>query len=35
VRHSYAEMRELAGGASYTNVNKHLVRARVRLRIAA
>ncbi len=29
---SYEEIRELAGGVSYTNVNKHLVRGRRRLR---
>lgn len=30
--HSYREIGELAGGATYTNVNKHLVRGRRRLR---
>jgi DNA-directed RNA polymerase specialized sigma24 family protein len=30
--HSYQEIRELAGGVSYTNVNRHLVRGRRRLR---
>lgn len=30
--HSYGEIRELAGGATYTNVNKHLARGRRRLR---
>jgi DNA-directed RNA polymerase specialized sigma24 family protein len=33
--HSYQEMRALAGGATYTNVNKQLVRARGRLRAHA
>jgi RNA polymerase sigma factor (sigma-70 family) len=30
--HSYEEIRELAGGVTYTNVNKHLTRGRRRLR---
>ncbi len=30
--HSYGEIQQLCGGRSYTNVNKHLVRARARLR---
>lgn len=30
--HSYREIAELAGGATYTNVNKHLARGRRRLR---
>jgi len=30
--HSYQEIRELAGGVTYTNVNKHLVRGRRSLR---
>lgn len=31
--HSYEEIRELAGGVSYTSVNKHLARGRRRLRL--
>lgn len=30
--HSYREIQEICGGRSYTNVNKHLTRARARLR---
>ena len=29
--HSYREIQQICGGRSYTNVNKHLVRARARL----
>jgi RNA polymerase sigma factor (sigma-70 family) len=31
--HSYEEIRELAGGVSYTSVNKHLARGRRHLRL--
>ena len=31
--HSYEEIRQLAGGVTYTNVNKHLARGRRRLRL--
>ena len=30
--HSYREIQRICGGRSYTNVNKHLTRARTRLR---
>lgn len=30
--HSYREIQQICGGRTYTNVNKHLVRARARLR---
>ena len=30
--HSYREIQQICGGRSYTNVNKHLTRARARLR---
>jgi DNA-directed RNA polymerase specialized sigma24 family protein len=31
---TYAEIRELTGGRSYTNVDKHLKKARARVRLA-
>lgn len=31
---SYAEIRELTGGRTFTNVNKHLAKARARVRLA-